>query len=168
MGYQNESFSSVVSGPSPPALFPSFFPPLQALSPLLPLFPSSPPPFSPLVLIPGKLWLRYPYDLVRCFFAPPSVRDLWSQFSAISMVLPQILVDFQSVSIDFCHSLSFSVSFNQLRSVWLGQKRRNLLTTGRWGKQPLNLGALIERTPMGPYSRKACFCLLSAFSKAPS
>ena len=69
------------------------------------------------------------------------MRNGRSQFSAISMVFPQILVDFQSISIDF---LSFSISssqlqsilisFNQFQSVSLGQKRRNWLTTGRWGK----------------------------------
>ena len=70
------------------------------------------------------------------------MRNRGSQFSAISRVFPQILVDFQSVSIDFLSfSISFSqlqsilINFNQFQSVWLGQKRRNLLTTGRWGKQ---------------------------------
>ena len=78
----------------------------------------------------------------RCFFAPPSMRNHRNQFSAISMGFPQILDDFPSISIDF---LSFSISFtqfqsvsvnsNQFESVWLGQKRRNWLTTGRWGKE---------------------------------
>ena len=43
--------------------------------------------------------------MVRCFFAPPSMRNCQSQFSAISKVFPQILVDFQSILMDF---LSFS------------------------------------------------------------
>ena len=45
-GYQNQSFSSVLSGPFPPTLSPSFSPlfPLQALCTLPPHFPSSPPP----------------------------------------------------------------------------------------------------------------------------
>ena len=60
------------------------------------------------------------------------------------MVFLQIFVDFQSISIDFwSFSTSFSqfqsilINFNQFQSVWLSQKRRNLLTTGRWGKQHL-------------------------------
>ena len=51
---------------------------------------------------------------IRCFFAPPSMRNRRSQFSAISMVFPQILVDFESISIDF---LSCSISFSQLQSI---------------------------------------------------
>ena len=50
-GYQNQSFSSVLSGPFPPTLFPSFLPPLSPSGPVhsrttSPLF-SSPPPSSP-------------------------------------------------------------------------------------------------------------------------
>ena len=49
-GYQNQSFSSVVSGPFLPPFFPHFslLFPLQALFSLPPLLPSSPPPLSPL------------------------------------------------------------------------------------------------------------------------
>ena len=77
----------------------------------------------------------------RCFSTPPSMRNRRSQFCDDFNGFP-ILFDFQSISIDF---LSFSISFsqfqsvlinvNQFQSVWFGQKRRNLLTTGRWGKQ---------------------------------
>ena len=72
-------------------------------------------------------------------FAPPSMRNRRSQFSAISLRFPLILVDFQSISTDCCHFQSVSVSFNQLQSslisikqyqpVRIGQNRRNLLTT---------------------------------------
>ena len=78
------------------------------------------------------------------FFAPASMRNRRSQLSAISMVFPQILVICQSISIDF---LSFSISFNQLHSVfisfnlsltWSKTQEFNdnhVMTTGRWGKQ---------------------------------
>ena len=49
-------------------------------------------------------------SMFRCFFTPPSMRNGRSQISAISMVSPQILVDFQSIS---CHFQSVSVSFSQ-------------------------------------------------------
>ena len=68
----------------------------------------------------------------RCLFKSPSTRNRQSLFSAISMVFLQILVDFQAISIDFrSFSISFSqfqsvlINFDQFRSVWLGQKRRN-------------------------------------------
>ena len=51
---------------------------------------------------------------LRCFSTPPSMRNRRSQLSANSMVFLQILVNFQSISIDF---LSFSISFSQLQSV---------------------------------------------------
>ena len=80
--------------------------------------------------------------LLGAFFTPPSTRNRRSQYSAISMGFPQMFVDFQSISFDFLSfSISFSqlqsvlINFNQFQSVWLSQKRRNLLTTGRWGKQ---------------------------------
>ena len=68
MGYQNQSFSSVPSGPFPPTLFPSLFPlfPLQALFTLPPLLPSSPPDSN------GKLRFRYPSDL-GTLWCPPEV-----------------------------------------------------------------------------------------------
>ena len=88
-----------------------------------------------------------PDKMVRCFFAPPSMRNGRSQFSAISMVFPQILcrfsIDFDWFSVIFNQFQAASVNFNQFnqfQSVWLGQKRRNLLTTGRWGKQHLKMG----------------------------
>ena len=46
----------------PQLLFPPLFP-LQALSALPPLVPSSPAPLSPFFLTPGKLRFRYPSDL---------------------------------------------------------------------------------------------------------
>ena len=83
-------------------------------------------------------------DGVRCFFAPPSMRNRRSQFQAISMGFPP---DFRRLSIHFDRFWSFSTSFSQFQSilinftqfqsVWLSQKRRTLLTTGRWGKQHL-------------------------------
>ena len=58
--------------------------------------------------------------MLGVFFAP-SMRNRRSQFSAISMVFLQILVDFQSISIDFCHfqsaSVRLKISFNQFDSV---------------------------------------------------
>ena len=64
-GYQNQSFSSVLSGPFPPTLFPSFFPPLSPSSPVH--FPTTSPlftfPFIPPFLTPGKVRFRYPFDL---------------------------------------------------------------------------------------------------------
>ena len=51
---------------------------------------------------------------MRCFLAPPSMRNCGSQFLAISMIFRQILVDFQSISIDLA---SFSISFSQLQSI---------------------------------------------------
>ena len=81
-------------------------------------------------------------ERVRCFFAPPFMRNRRNQFLVISIGFPQILVDFQSISFDFLSfSISFSqpqsalINFNQFQSVWVSEKRRNLLTTGRWVKQ---------------------------------
>ena len=78
----------------------------------------------------------------RCFSTHLPCEIAEANFVAISMVFLQILIDFPSISIDF---LSFSISFrqlqsilinfNQFQSVWFGQKRRNLLANGRWGKQ---------------------------------
>ena len=48
-----------------------------------------------------------------CSFAPPSMRNLWSYFSAISMLFPQSLFDFQSISIDF---LTSWINFHQCQS----------------------------------------------------
>ena len=46
--YQNQSFSGVLSGPFPPTLVPSFFPPLSPSDPATSLTPSpSSPPFIP-------------------------------------------------------------------------------------------------------------------------
>ena len=39
----------------------------------------------------------------------------------------------------FSRFQSASVNFNQFHSVWLSQKRKNLLATGRWGKQHVSL-----------------------------
>ena len=54
---------------------------------------------------------------IRCRFAPRSVRNLWSSFLAISMAFPHILMDFQSISVDFSHFQSFSITFNHFRSL---------------------------------------------------
>ena len=96
------------------------------------------------------------------YYLEKVLRDMggFSHWAAkvISVVFPQILVDFQSISIDF---LAFSISLsqpesilihlNQFQSVWLSQKRRNLLTTGRWGKQHVikafSLGKSTEKVP---------------------
>ena len=56
-----------------------------------------------------------------------------------------ITVKFQSISIRF---QSPSIMFNHFQSVWLSQTRRNLLTTGRWGKQHSAPGKW-GRTEMG-------------------
>ena len=60
------------------------------------------------------------FNLFRCFLAPPSMRNRRSQFSAISTVFPQMLIDFQSISIAF---LSFSISFGQFQSIWISCNR---------------------------------------------
>ena len=63
----------------------------------------------------GFRFLSPGFRNLRCFFfAPPSLRNRRSQFSAISMVFLQILVDFHSISID---CLLFSPSFSQLQSL---------------------------------------------------
>ena len=58
-------FSSVLSDPFPPTLFPSFLPlfPLQALCIFAPLLPSSPPPSSPPFWLPEKSDLGTPIIL---------------------------------------------------------------------------------------------------------
>ena len=50
------------------------------------------------------------------------------------LIFSRTISRFQSVSVSFIHSQSVSVKFSQFHLVWLGQKRRHLLTTGRCGK----------------------------------
>ena len=50
----------------------------------------------------------------RCFFTPPSMRNRPKPIFGDFNGFPQILVGFQSVSIDF---LSFSISFSRLQSI---------------------------------------------------
>ena len=65
--------------------------------------------------------------------------------SGISMVFPLILVDFQSILIDFVifnrfnQLQSISVNFNQFQISLTRSKHRNWFTTGRWGKQHVTL-----------------------------
>ena len=90
--------------------------------------------------------------LRRSVFTMPPILDVFgphlpcemaeTNFRRFQLDFPQILVDLQFVSIDsLLFSISFShfrlvlINFNQFQSVGLGQKRRNLLTPGRWGKE---------------------------------
>ena len=62
------------------------------------------------------------------------------QFQWFSPRFLSIFNRFRWISCHFSQFQSILVSFNQFQSVWLGQKRRNWLTTGRWGKQHLKNG----------------------------
>ena len=100
-------FPTDVCGTSHQKLVWAAFPFLSAHTPKLPRFPSS-------------------QNLFRCFFCPTFHANLWSH----------LLRQFQWFSPEFLSTFNpldrFSVSFSQFQSVWLGQKCRNSLTTGRW------------------------------------
>ena len=60
---------------------------------------------------------------VRCFFASPSMRNHRNQFSVISMVFPQILDDFPSISIEFLSFQSVSLNFSQFQSILISSNQ---------------------------------------------
>ena len=63
------------------------------------------------------LWHMACCQNLRCFFAPPSMRNGRSQFSVISNGFPP---DSCRISIDF---LSFSISFSQLQSILISSNQ---------------------------------------------
>ena len=79
------------------------------------------------------------------------MRNRWSQFRQFQWINGPPISRRLSIHFDrFCiifnqfQSVSTSVSlFHQFGSVWLGRKRRNLFTTGRWGKQHVTEGCKI-------------------------
>ena len=75
---------------------------------------------------------------VRGVFSPHLPCEMAeANFRRFQWFSPRFLSIFTGFPVIFNQFQSASVSFNQFQSVWLGRKRRNLLTTGRWGKQHL-------------------------------
>ena len=84
---------------------------------------------------------------LRCFFAPPSMRNRRSQFSAYFTGFPPILVDLESISADFLSIFnqfqSILTSFNQfqfdsVKNSLTRSKTQELIDNRKVGKTTLN------------------------------
>ena len=89
---------------------------------------------------------------LRCFFHPTfhakSPKPIFGDFNGFPPDSGRRSIHSDRFSVFFNQFQSVSISFNQFQSVSICQKRRNLLTTGRWGKQHVTRLVLAQSSPV--------------------